>query len=96
MNYNNQIHSFRWCRVYRDARSSTGTGPLMRAGVARSGRHSIGLSAAAYLEIEAVLRAGDDVRAVGALASIDDESWSALCVRFPHLPELIQKSETTR
>lgn len=63
----------------------------------RAGRHSIGLSAATYLEIGlSALQAGDHVRAVGAFACIDDESWAAIHVRFPHLPELIQKWETTR
>jgi hypothetical protein len=63
----------------------------------RSGRHSIGLAAASYLELGlAALRDGNQVRAVGCFASIDDSSWAAICARFPALSELITNLEATR
>lgn len=57
----------------------------------------IGLSAAAYLEMALeALRAGDRVRAVGCLASIDNTSWDAIAVRFPTLSALITNLEASR
>jgi hypothetical protein len=68
----------------------------MSAFPVRSGRHSIGLAAAAYLELGlAALRDGNQVRAVGCFASIDDSSWAAICARFPTLATLITHLETT-
>jgi hypothetical protein len=54
----------------------------------------IGLSGATYLGLGlAALRAGDQVRAVEAFASIDSAAWSAILDRFPHLANLIEKWE---
>jgi hypothetical protein len=59
-------------------------------------RHSVDLAAAAHLEIglEALER-GNIPAAIGALASIDDDSWDAILTRFPGLPDYIT-SEVTR
>lgn len=55
-------------------------------------RSSIGLAAAAYLEIGLLaLEAGRLPAAVGSLACIDDASWSAILTRFPTLPDVINK-----
>jgi hypothetical protein len=55
-------------------------------------RRSIDLGAAAYLELGlGALQVGDVPRAVGALASIDDDSWTAILDRFPTLPDLITR-----
>lgn len=50
----------------------------------------IALAAAAHLEmgLEALQR-GNVPAAVGALASIDAESWDAICARFPVLQHYI-------
>jgi hypothetical protein len=65
--------------------------------LARSGRRSIDLSASAYLELGlGALQVGDYVRAVGAFASIDDDSWTGIVVRFPWLPEWLEKLEASR
>jgi hypothetical protein len=55
-------------------------------------RRSVDLAAAAHLEIglEALER-GNLPLAIGALASIDDDSWDALLTRFPTLPDLITR-----
>ena len=69
----------------------------MGAFLARSGRRSIDLSAATYLEIGlGALQVGDVVRAVGAFASITDDSWTGIVVRFPWLPEWLEKLEAQR
>lgn len=69
----------------------------MPAFLVRPARHSIGLAAATHLELGLeALRDGDQVRAIGALASIDDESWAAICVRFPFLGDLVEKWEVGR
>lgn len=66
-------------------------------GLVRTGRRSIDLSAAAYLELGlAALQFGDHVRAVAAFASIDDDSWTGIVVRFPWLPEWLEKLEAPR
>lgn len=59
-------------------------------------RRSVDLAAAARLEmgLEALSR-GDIPAAIGALASIDDDSWAAILDRFPGLPNYIT-SEVTR
>lgn len=69
----------------------------MHARIARTGRRSIDLSAAAYLELGlSALQAGDKARAAGAFASIDDVSWAAICARFPNLEDLVATWEATR
>jgi hypothetical protein len=59
-------------------------------------RRSVDLAAAAHLEIglEALER-GNLPAAIGALASIDDDSWAGILDRFPGLPDYIT-SEVTR
>lgn len=59
-------------------------------------RRSVDLAAAAHLEmgLEALQR-HDIPAAIGALASIDDDSWDAILNRFPGLPDYIT-SEVTR
>jgi hypothetical protein len=59
-------------------------------------RRSIDLAAAAHLEmgLEALQR-GDFPAAIGALVSIDDDSWTGILVRFPGLPDYIT-SEVNR
>jgi len=59
-------------------------------------RRSVDLAAAAYLELglEALER-GNLPAAIGALASIDDDSWAGILARFPGLPAYIT-SEVTR
>jgi hypothetical protein len=60
-------------------------------------RPEIGLAAAAYLQLGLeALRAGDEVRAIGAFASIDTCSWEAVLDRFPTLSDLISKWEAAR
>lgn len=53
-------------------------------------RYSVDLAAAAHLEmgLEALQR-HDIPAAIGALASIDDDSWTAILTRFPGLPDYI-------
>lgn len=59
-------------------------------------RRSIDLAAAAHLEMGLdALERGNMPAAIGALASIDDDSWNAIGSRFPGLPEYIS-SEVTR
>ena len=59
-------------------------------------RRSVDLAAAAHLEmgLEALER-GNIPAAIGALVSIDDDSWEAILTRFPGLPDYIT-SEVTR
>lgn len=65
--------------------------------LARNNRRSIDLSAAAYLELGlAALQLGDFVRAIGALSSIDDDSWTGIVVRFPWLPEWLETMDANR
>lgn len=55
-------------------------------------RPEIGLASAARLELGLLaLEYGNIPAAVGALAAIDDESWSAILDRFPTLPDLIMR-----
>jgi hypothetical protein len=55
-------------------------------------RRSIDLASAARLELGLLaLERGDIPGAAGALAAIDDDSWSAILLRLPHLPTLIEK-----
>lgn len=69
---------------------STTTPALLR-------RPEIGLAAATFLQLGLeALRDGDEVRAIGALASIDAVSWEAVLVRFPTLSDLVQKWEAAR
>lgn len=58
-------------------------------------RRSVDLAAAAHLEIglEALER-GNMPAAIGALASIDDDSWDAILARFPGLPDYITSGVT--
>lgn len=53
-------------------------------------RRSVDLAAAAHLEmgLEALQR-HDIPAALGALVSIDDDSWDAILDRFPGLPDYI-------
>lgn len=55
-----------------------------------SRRRSVDLAAAAHLEmgLEALQR-GSIPAAIGALASIDPDSWDAILERFPALPDYI-------
>jgi len=59
-------------------------------------RRGVDLAAAAHLEsgLEALQR-GSIPAAIGALASIDPDSWDAILDRFPALPAYIT-SEVTR
>jgi hypothetical protein len=59
-------------------------------------RRSVDLAAAAHLEmgLEALER-GNIPAAIGALASIDDDSWAGIRDRFPGLPDYIT-NEVTR
>lgn len=60
-------------------------------------RPGIGLAAAGLLEVGlASLEAGRLPSAIGSLAAIDDEAWSAILRRFPNLPTLIEKWSTPR
>lgn len=58
-------------------------------------RRSVDLAAAAHLEmgLEALTR-GDIPAAIGALASIDDDSWDGILTRFPGLPAYISREVT--
>lgn len=55
-------------------------------------RHSIGLAAAAHLEVGLLaMQSGQLPAAVGALAAIDDASWEAIVRRFPALHDLLRE-----
>lgn len=60
-------------------------------------RPSIGLAAAAHLEIGLLaFESGRLPAAIGALAAIDDDAWTAIMHRFPTLPDLITKWSSPR
>ena len=60
-------------------------------------RPGIGLAAAGLLEVGlASLEAGHLPAAIGSLAAIDSDAWSAIVDRFPNLPTLIQKWSSPR
>jgi hypothetical protein len=60
-------------------------------------RPGIGLAAAGLLEVGlASLEAGHLPAAIGSLAAIDSDAWSAILDRFPNLPALIQKWSSPR
>lgn len=60
-------------------------------------RPSIGLAAAAHLEIGLLaLENGRLPAALGSLACIDAAAWDAICARFPGIEALVTKWSTPR
>jgi len=60
-------------------------------------RPGIGLAAAGLLEVGLTsLEAGHLPAAIGSLAAIDADAWTAILDRFPNLPALIQKWSSPR
>lgn len=58
-------------------------------------RPDIGLAAAALLESGLTsLESGRLPAALGSLAAIDEDAWTAILRRFPNLPNLITKWST--
>lgn len=60
-------------------------------------RPGIGLAAAALLEAGLTsLESGRMPAALGSLAAIDEDAWTAILRRFPNIPDLITKWSSPR